>query len=266
MNDFRGCYRSAVQDMDRVGMKEIHIDARGCMDRRRHRRRVAKRLQRAAVTVSSVIGILFVCGYGTVKAGTYIGNAIKVREWGFASGDLASMEENAPEQMTEESGTAELKVCPPMEEAFRIEEEAPVKHYSSIEEFENSEDILFPQPSMEMEGTVEIAVCGEWAMIRYDMGSRTLWLERTNYAHTRGHAAAKVFPEGVCNERTYTNAQGYTYTLVDSVRAEGEETLRIHGAATAGTYEIFIDFSGYTEEEARQVMDSIDLSLYEGAE
>ena len=53
---------------------------------------------------------------------------------------------------------------------------------------------------------------------------------------------------------------------VDSVRAEEEETLRIHGAATAGTYEIFIDFSGYTEEEARQVMDSIDLSLYEGAE
>ena len=50
------------------------------------------------------------------------------------------------------------------------------------------------------------------------------------------------------------------------MRAEGEETLRIHGAATAGTYEIFIDFSGYTEEEARQVMDSIDLSLYEGAE
>lgn len=56
--------------------------------------------------------------------------------------------------------------------------------------------------------------------------------------------------------------QGYTYTLVDSVKEEGEQ-LQIHGAVTVGSYEAYIDFMGYTEEEAVQVIESINLSEYE---
>ena len=100
-------------------------------------------------------------------------------------------------------------------------------------------------------------------MVRYDVGDKVLWIERTDYADTQGHAAAKVFPRGVCNERSYTTPAGYTYTLIDSVKEQKDEPLQIHAAITVGSYEAFIDFMGYTEEEAKKIMDSIDLSVYE---
>ena len=100
-------------------------------------------------------------------------------------------------------------------------------------------------------------------MVRYDLDGKVLWMERTDYADTQGHASSKVFPGGVCNERSYTTSQGYTYTLVDSVKGEGEEELQIHAAITVGSYEAFIDFLGYTETDAKRIMDSIDLSEYE---
>jgi len=154
--------------------------------------------------------------------------------------------------------------------AFRKKKEAEeemegmqVSNYSSLVEFEENEDIIFPQPLISVGAeSVSFTVCGGWAMARYDTGGKVVWVERTDYAGTSGHASSKVFPEGVCNERQYTTKQGYTYTLVDSVKEEGEQ-LQIHGAVTVGSYEAYIDFMGYTEEEAVQVIESINLSEYE---
>lgn len=144
-------------------------------------------------------------------------------------------------------------------------EEMPVKNYSSFEEFrEENEDIIFPQPSISAEAEeMSATICGDWAMVRYDMDGKVVWVERTDYADTQGHASSKVFPGGVCNERQYTTAQGYTYTLVDSVKESEDDPLQIHGAVSVGTYEAYIDFMGYTEEEAKEMIESIDLSLYE---
>ncbi len=412
MNDFRSEYQSAVQDMDTLGMKEIHIDALSVMDEGRHRKRMIRKVQRMTATTFSAVCVIFLCGFGTVKAAEYIGNVIKVSEWGFESGDAATMarsgaadsgvyvtgeevglalgneavpagaawpaeamaeeglrvgeapaeagmEEAAPvgvmpagDGRTETEGrdfgtdwqegerasgketaeggrisdaepaegqkqeafgeagqadtrktaesetgiqksaesetglretaesetelretaegemelqeTAEMKES--LEDSLCSVEEIPVKNYESWEEFEQYEDIIFPQPSISIGHPIaatDIMVCGDWAMVRYDLDGKVLWMERTDYADTQGHASSKVFPGGVCNERSYTTSQGYTYTLVDSVKGEGEEELQIHAAITVGSYEAFIDFLGYTETDAKRIMDSIDLSEYE---
>lgn len=94
MNDFKKAYQSAVQDMDVLGMKEIHIDAVSCMDEKRHKRCRMKQVQRATATAFSAMCIICVCSLGTVKAAGYLGNVIKVSEWGFRSGDAATMARN----------------------------------------------------------------------------------------------------------------------------------------------------------------------------
>ena len=94
MNDFRSEYQSAVQDMDTLGMKEIHIDALSVMDEGRHRKRMRKKVQRMTATTFSAVCGIFLCGFGTVKAAEYIGNLIRVSEWGFESGDAATMARN----------------------------------------------------------------------------------------------------------------------------------------------------------------------------
>lgn len=283
MNDFKECYQSAVNDM--LGEKEFHIDASQCMDVRRHNRFMARRLKRTAASAFSAACVIFLCGFGTVKAAEYIENVIRVNRWGFESADAATMARNEAEDTQAHIVSEELGINPEAADAgaWDSEEEGgqasqkeaieelkiediPVKNYNSLEEFEENEDIIFPQPSIILSGgaeTVDITICGDWAMARYDMDGKVVWVERTDYANTKGHASSKVFPGGVCNERAYTTAQGYTYTLVDSVRENDEEALQIHGAVTVGTYEAYIDFMGYTEEEAKKMIESIDLSEYE---
>lgn len=280
-----------------LGEKEFHIDASQCMDVRGHNRFRARRLKRTAASAFSAACVIFLCGFGTVKAAEYIENVIRVNQWGFESADAVTMARNEAEDTqthiiseelgidseTAEAGTLdsveedmESKMAQLAEEGERVSEKGaieelgiediPVKNYNSLEEFEENEDIIFPQPSIILSGgaeTVDITICGNWAMARYDMEGKVVWVERTDYADTQGHASSKVFPGGVCNERAYTTAQGYTYTLVDSVRENDEEALQIHGAVTVGTYETYIDFMGYTEEEAKKMIESIDLSEYE---
>lgn len=276
MNDFKECYQSAVNDMHIPGMKEFHIDASHCMDERRHNRRMIRRMKRSAATVFSAACVVFLCGFGTVKAAEYIENVIRVKEWGFESADAATMARNETESAAPYIVSEEIGQLPSMEDDRAMAasadgteevttEEIPVKNYSSLEEFRENEDIVFSLPSISTEAEmISAAVCGDWAMIRYDMDEKVIWVERTDYADTQGHASSKVFPGGVCNERQYTTAQGYTYTLVDSVKEDGEDDLlQIHGAVSVGTYEAFIDFMGYTEEEAKEIIESIDLSVYE---
>jgi UPF0288 family protein (methanogenesis marker protein 3) len=50
---------------------------------------------------------------------------------------------------------------------------------------------------------------------------------------------------------------------VDSVKESEDDQLQIHGAVSVGTYEAYIDLIGYTEDEAKEIIESIDLSLYE---
>ena len=391
MNDFKSCYQAAVQDMDMLGMKEFHIDASACMDVRNHKKRVVKHMQRVSAAAFSTVCVVFLCGFGTVKAAEYIENVIKVNTWGFESADAVTMARNEAEdnqtfvigeevagqsvvigeEAAGQSGTAESdSTLPPQGEAAAgteamsggeasgvmqaaqaeaggvgaaqaetalqadsagaaaqagaalqadsagaaaqagaalqadsagaaaqagaalqakavgtadqaaasgiaedqaaaaevKTEEIPVKNYTSLEEFEKDEDIIFPQPSTgigEKIERTEITVCGDWAMIRYDADGKVLWMERTDYAETEGHVSSKVFPNGVCNERSYTTPQGYTYTLVDSVKEKEGDSLQIHAAVTVGSYEAFIDFMGYTQKEAELIMDNVDLSLYE---
>ena len=286
MNDFKDCYQSAVKDLGILGMKEFHMDASQCMDEGRHNRTMVRRMSRSAATAFSAACVIFLCGFGTVKAAEYLENVIKVQEWGFESADAATMARNETEYprtyiVSEEVGLSmednDVKEVvggeegPVLFEAGEEDmteevevEEMPVKNYSSLEEFRRNEDIIFPQPSISTEAEkVSATVCGDWAMIRYDMDEKVIWVERTDYADTQGHASSKVFPGGVCNERQYTTAQGYTYTLVDSVKESEDDQLQIHGAVSVGTYEAYIDLIGYTEDEAKEIIESIDLSLYE---
>lgn len=293
MNDFKSAYQSAVQDMNVLGMKEIHIDAVSCMDVKNHKKRKMKQVQRVTTTAFSAICIIFVCSIGTVKAAEYFGNVITVNEWGFQSGDVVTMTENdgeicktfivEEEIATKQETVTESETDNASTDLFEEQQEnmadksenaqgvmetelMPVKNYTSWEELKKDEDILFPQPSIsigEKIDAMDITVCGNWAMVRYDVDGKVLWMERTNYADTQGHAASKAFPGGVCNERSYTDSAGYTYTLLDSVKEKEENPLQIHAAVSVGSYEVFMDFMGYEEEEVRKILDSVDLSLYE---
>ncbi|TCL55447.1 hypothetical protein EDD76_11580 [Kineothrix alysoides] len=359
MDDFKSTYQSAMQDV-----KEFHIDVSNCMDESRHRRRVVKRAQKATATAFSAMCVIFVCGFGSVKAAEYFQNVIRVNEWGFESGDAFTMSKgeaaqsrsyvveeavekekespmlvssqdesfiageiagenaSAEMQMTADeaniemagvsgnsvtgnsaadspastvgdsercnsvtgnsvsgdrganaSSKAEKPVSGNMAQTDGTAKnqlwengEVPVYHYVTWEEFIRNEDIIFPQPSISIGKKVvstEVTVCGSWAMVRYEADDKVLWMERTDYSDTKGHESSKIFPGGVTNEREYTTSGVYTYKLVDSVKEKDSDKLQIHAAITVGSYEVYIDFLGFTESDAKKIMDNIDLKQYE---
>ena len=125
-------------------------------------------MSRSAATAFSAACVIFLCGFGTVKAAEYLENVIKVQEWGFESADAATMARNETEYprtyiVSEEVGLSmednDVKEVvggeegPVLFEAGEEDmteevevEEMPVKNYSSLEEFRRNEDIIFPQP------------------------------------------------------------------------------------------------------------------------
>lgn len=294
MNDFESIYKSAMQDV-----KEYHIDVTLCMDEHRHKNRIFRQVYRKTATVFSVVCVVLICGLGSVTAADYIQNIIKVNSQGFESADTATMNSNkgvsgtyvideavgqevavpeaavpetamseaaVPEAAVPEAAAPEMALAGQMSVDSAQADEIPVHTYASWEEFEKNEDIIFPQPSISIGETIastEVTVSGSWAMVRYDVDGKVFWMERTDYGDTNGHVSSKVFPGGVGNERAYMAPMGYEYTLVDSVKVEETEQLQIHAATTVGSYEVYMDFMGFIEEDVMKIIDSVDISQYE---
>ena len=107
----------------------------------------------------------------------------------------------------------------------------------------------------------QYSVFGMWVFARIHAGEKLFMMHQTDYRDTNGHAAAVSYSGAVCNERKYSTGQGYIYTVIDSVEEE-EEMPRIHAAISVNDYELIVDFIGYTEDEAYQILEHMDLGIY----
>lgn len=165
-----------------------------------------------------------------------------------ASAETASVQ---PETQSDEAG-------------IMMASEVPFREYGTMEEFRSKESVILPMPAVLGDSItgISIRVSDSWALVSCQLDSKSFWMERTDYSKTEGHASSKVFPGGVTNERTYQSGS-YQYTLVDSVKQTEEEPLQIHAAISVGSYEVYLDFSGFTEKEAKAVIDSLDIKQYE---
>ncbi len=138
--------------------------------------------------------------------------------------------------------------------------------YSSLEEFKEAEQIPIALPETDLLGEQVISeyyvVLGDhYLKARIETEGRFFMLDQVYFGNTDGHVSSTVYPEGVCNERSYTTIKGYTYTIIDSVCEQGE-CPDIHAAISIGDYELIANFTGYTQEEAYVILDNIDLSVY----
>lgn len=167
------------------------------------------------------------------------------------------------------SGAADAAVLEDLEIGI-VQENAQVQQmsecrkeqiYASYETFIEEHAILLALPNESLPGELkqeEYILTGENSLlVRLETEESVLLLHQSYYGNTSGHASAAAYPGGVCNERTYTTLQGFAYKLVDS--SDGEQ---IHAAISVGDYELILDFYGYTEKEAYEVLEDMDLSVY----
>lgn len=194
---------------------------------------------------------------------TYAQNGETYVQDGEAYAHVKSMEEAAE---TEIQGMLQMD-----EEAVTVEsynkdtgavEPVEIREYDSIEAFRQAEEAVISLPNIEEKpDTVQIWADDMMVSVRQQWGEKSILLDCIDYSGSAGHASSTVYAGGVCNERTYTTAQGFSYILVDSAEAQSLPP-DVHAAVTVGAYEIYLDFCGYGEAEIGNILESIDLSVY----
>ena len=272
MNDFKTTYRDAMS-----GVEAVHIDIASVLDEGRRKCLRAHRNRQKFMT-AAVVGLIFgLCTLGSVQAADYIKTVIKVNEYGFQSADMMTMartEKEAAEAAGEgaamfggmpEEAFAEMEQMEPDELVIESVEDT-TKEYASVEEFREKESAVMVLPDMEGLGyqvdSEKIWVSGTFISVLLSCGDRYIFFDRMDYSNAKeGHASSTTYTGGVRDERIFTTKQGYEYILVDSVKEE--EMPEIHAAISVGYYELYADFTGYEESEVMQILESMDLSVYE---
>lgn len=289
MNNFRKEYRETENRL-----YVPNITAMSVMDeeRRKSQRRIWKKRRFAAAAGAACI--LMVGMAGTATAVSYTRSVIRVTDNGFsivddvtagrsggAGGDAGEeyggviTPEQNNEYPEEQDGIALLDdedgaaLCDGKKRfAVYDAEECEVEsaEYNSLEQLREGEpDLVFPVPDLSLLGEKityqQYLVFDMRVLARIHAGEKIFLMNQTDYRDTRGHAAAVSYAGTVCNERKYSTGQGYTYTVIDSVNEE-EEHPRIHAAISVNDYELIVDFIGYTEDEAYQILEQMNLGVY----
>lgn len=276
MKNFREAYKEAV-----TGIQVPDITVEQIADEGRRKKIVQYRRCRKFMAVAAAASVFLVCTAGVAAAAGYAKSVIKADEYGFQTADTETARLNNWAEDAEELQEASPEGVMGVEETydFREGEDAGIeaastmdmeeieqREYDSYAEFREAEKVPLALPERTLFGEPVLSelylVCGEdFLFARIDAENRSFMIDQSYYGETQGHASSTVYPDGVCNERSYTTVQGFTYTVIDSVNT-GDEPLRIHAAISIGDYELIVDFDGYSEEEAFKILDGMDLTVY----
>lgn len=209
------------------------------------------------------------------------------------TGKARSMEEAPAEKVRSQEAPAEAEAVSEEPGSDAMGENEPevmfvedtIREYDSVAAFRAAEDtavIALPEAAEIMtvrnegeaeeaseettEGTkeIQISVMSDGDMVMFSertADGKMISVRATDYASTEGHSSSTVYGGEVTNEREYMTEAGYTYTIIDTTDEAGNYE-GLHAAIAVGTYEIITDFWGYSEEDALQMLESIDLSVY----
>lgn len=275
MKSFRKAYKEAVDGI------RIPVPDAEAIEKSNYEKKVVKyRKQKRTMAIATAACAFVLCSVGAAAAAGYAKSVIRTDAYGFRTADTrtAFLNEELEEELSDagQAGVNQEKkredVSEDTDAIVKLEtcevqvEEMSQKEYESLEAFRREESIPLAMPKKELLGGAVLSerylvTGGNFLLVRVDTGAGYFMISQACYAGTSGHSSSTVYPEGVCNERIYTTRQGYAYTMIDSVEEEGMP-FRMHAAVSLGDYELIIDFSGYTEEEAQEILEGMDLTVY----
>ena len=102
----------------------------------------------------------------------------------------------------------------------------------------------------------------DYLMVNIESGDKTFYMDQSYFGNSSGHATSTVYGEKLTNKRNYVTKDGYLYVVADTPGAEDSPN-GIHAAISVGDYELIVDFYGYSEKEAFEILDHLDLSVYQ---
>ena len=288
MDKFRDAYQEACKELPAPSM-----DLEKVRDEARHQRMLRNR-RRYMITKGCTAAAVFVlCGAGTVAAKNYRDSVIEVREKGFtitSSRDMPAETRNQKSQEYEPDVASFLK----MGGVFSIEEGIPegeeltgqgdgkdvggayivesmieydIREYDSIESFWETETVtaVIPEKTLfEEEFTREsVQVLDEGRRVMASMSNDDVYffMTQSDNRDCESYSSSTTYDGQCANKRNFTNNQGMSFVMFDSVDEEGN-VISIHAVISANGWDLSMTFEGFGEDVVEKVLKTIDLSAY----
>jgi len=278
--EFRKAYQEAVKELP-----EISVDVRKIQEGEYHRRRMKRRRRYLITRGCAAAAVFCLCCAGTAVARNYKNGVIEMRESGYVITRQQEAGELAKNRYSQRDNS-EIGAFLKMGGVFPIEEDIPEEEgvywseditaeclsyepriYDSLEAFQETENIVAVIPDKMLFGVdfaeenVQVADEGRQLMIRLSSEEAAFTLRQSDNREYESYSSSTSYPGQCANKRSFTNRQGLSYVMFDSVDETGE-VISIHAVISVNGWDLSVDFEQFGEDVVMKVLDSLDLSVY----
>ena len=281
MVKFQDAYQEAYKELP-----GLDLDAEKVQDELHHRK-MQQRERKVLITRGcTAAAVLFLCGAGTAAAKTYGGSYIRISDTGCTITSRSADQDTQDDikgRKTEDDLSKEriLKMgggLSTLDAGVEILEGETVDYiecesmeYDSIENFLAASGIKVPLPDTNLfdvdftDENVQTSEDGRKVFISLSNEEAYFCLSQMDNREYECYSTAAAFGGQSCNERSFTNRQGISYVVFDTVDTEGG-IISVHAVVSMEGRDLCISFHGFDEEVIEKVLYEMDLSVYFGGE
>lgn len=272
MHNFQEEYRQAV-DME---LPEFHMDVKIVQDELHHHKMRMRQRRRMAVKGCTAAAVFLLLGAGTAAAKSYVSAVIEMRKNGYVvsssdedngvllAGGLAEEDAEAAWPGEElDGGEKGITLLQDNVEEILTEE----SEYENLSVFLQSAPVASKIPDLsllqaELEGgRVSVMEDDMMICVHVTENGRSFCLRQSDYRNVEGFSSATAYSGENANERNLISAQGFSYTVFDTVD-ENDRIEATHAVIMVEGRELSLDYYGFESEFVDRMLKELDLDLY----
>lgn len=263
MDKFQDVYREAVEALPKFRMEASEVK-----DELHHYKMKRRNRNYMIVKGCTAASIFLLCGVGTVAAKSYRDSIIQVNDRGVVI-TAQDPEEASPaafsifDQIGGVFSIAEAGPEEELEEAYELD----VVEYSSLKEFLAREDVTLALPDntlFKKDFAVErVSIVDEGRDITVQLYNDDYSFCMTQFDNREvgSYSTAMTFGGRSGNERSFTNPQGLTYVVFDTLDDNGE-VISVCAVISVNGWDLTLTFRGFDKKMIEEIINSIDLGIY----
>lgn len=265
MDKFRDAYRDAVEELPKLGMSADMVG-----DELHHYRMKRQRRNYLIVKGCTAATVFLLCGVGTAAAKSYHDSVIRVNETGVV---ITAQEPEEKEDFSdifsffEQLGGVFSMAGAGPEEIEGESCELEVREYDSLEAFFAEENVKVAFPDAKLFGTefdmekVHMVEDGREVSVHLYNEECNFSLNQFDHRDVVSYSTAMSFGGQSGNERSFTNAQGLSYVVFDTLDEEGR-VISVSAVISVNGWDLTLTFRGFDTKVIERILNSIDLSIY----
>lgn len=263
MDKFQDAYRDAAEKLPAFKM-----EAGTVRDELHHYKMKRRSRNYMIIKGCTAASVFLLCGVGTVAAKSYRDSIIKVNDDGVVITAQESAED-APELLSlfeRLGGVFSIAEAGP-EMALTEVCEIETVEYNSLKDFLAKENIVVALPDRSLFGTsftserVSVTDGGRDVSIQLYNDKVSFFMTQFDNREVGCYSTSMTFGGHSANERKFTNSQGLSYVVFDTVDEKGE-VISVCAVISVNGWDLTLTFKGFDRKVMEKIINSIDLSIY----